>query len=501
MNRWIAPADVDRFRAVVAQRFGLSLYGRSQADLAELLAERVGASGRSCDEYLAGLAVGGAAAEIDALAAALTVPETYFFRNPEQFHALAGVVVPDRMRVRAAARRLDVLSMACATGEEAYSLAMVVHDAVTGPGWTVSVLGVDLNRAALRVAENARYTQWSLRAMPPALRRRWLRPEGSSVRVAEEIRRLVRFTWGNPAVDGAGWWPPDGYDVVFCRNVLMYLTPWHAAAVLTRLTDALAPGGFLFLGHAETRHGRRPGLELQQAHDTFYYRRTAPARVAAEAPPATGWIASIGAAHDRIDALAARAARPVTASAAGSDPPALRVPVPALAVPAAPARERVLALMRLERFEEALALHEASDPGGAGDPDAVLVHAVLLTQRGLLDRAEDACRRVLDADRRDAGAQYVLAMCRERAGDRPGAMAHARTAAHLDPGFAMPRLGLGLLARLGDDAGTARRELGSALTLLAGENPYRLLLFGGGLTRSALIDLCRRELDTVGSAA
>jgi chemotaxis protein methyltransferase CheR len=464
----IGAADIERFRDLLTRRFGLSLEGRRQADVAAVLAERVAASARSCAAYLDDLAAGASAAELGALAAAVTVPETYFFRGPEQFRALAEVAVPDRMRARATTRRLRLLSMACATGEETYSLAMAVRDAVTEPGWEVDVLGVDLNPTALDTAVRGRYPDWSLRAMPPLLQRRWLRPDDPMVRVVDEARRRVRFLPGNLTdPDAAAWQVPDGYDVIFCRNVLMYLTPRHARAAVARLVGSLAPGGYLFLGHAETAYGRTADVELRHTHHTFYFQRP------------------------RVDA--------VPEVPVPNRKPNVVSPVRRTAPRSVPTRERLLALMRQERFGEALALCEE-----AGTPDAgtdALLHGVLLAQCGLLARAEAECRRLLDADGFDAGAHYLLAVCREGAGDGAAAEHHARTAAYLDPGFALPRLRLGQFARRRGDVRTARAEFGSALTLLAGEDPDRVLLFGGGFTMPALIDLCRREIRGCGSVA
>src|SRR5207247_2974392 len=107
---------------------------------------------------------GSGADELAALARELTVPETYFFRNRDQFRALSDVVLPDRIAARAGERRLSLLSAGCASGEEAYSLAIVARD-VVDPSWRVSVLGVDVSPAALAKAAGGRYSSW---AMPVA---------------------------------------------------------------------------------------------------------------------------------------------------------------------------------------------------------------------------------------------------------------------------------------------------------------------------------------------
>jgi chemotaxis protein methyltransferase CheR len=166
----------------------------------------------------------------------------------------------------------------------------------------------------------------------------------------------------------------------------------------------------------------------------------------------------------------------------------------------------VVELVRRERFGEALAVIDALPAEASDDPDVLLLHAVLLAHGGRLAAAQDACRRLLaiawcgPRGPRVAGAHYVLALCCEAAGDRRGAEDHGQTAAYLDPTFAMPRLHLGLAARRVGDHAAARRELGHALVLLHRESASRLLLFGGGFDREALIALCRAELAACGAA-
>jgi chemotaxis protein methyltransferase CheR len=134
------------------------------------------------------------------------------------------------------------------------------------------------------------------------------------------------------------------------------------------------------------------------------------------------------------------------------------------------------------------------------DNDAQLLRAVLLTNRGELIEAEAVCRQILSADDLHAGAHYLMALCREHAGDRRAALEHDQAAAYLDVGFAMPHLHLGLLARRSGEHEPARTELERALALLVREDASRILLYGGGFSREALIELCRAELRTCGGA-
>src|SRR6185312_3207575 len=154
--------------------------------------------------------------------------------------------------------------------------------------------------------------------------------------------------------------------------------------------------------------------------------------------------------------------------------------------------------MRRERFADALALLGQLVPDANQDPDALLLRASLLTNGGRIAESEAVCWRLLALDDLNAGAHYLMALCREQAGDLSAAAEHDQSATHLDPGFAMPRLHLGLLARRRGDVAGARREIGLAQVLLAREDAPRVLLFGGGFSREALMALCRSELLAMG---
>jgi chemotaxis protein methyltransferase CheR len=147
-------------------------------------------------------------------------------------------------------------------------------------------------------------------------------------------------------------------------------------------------------------------------------------------------------------------------------------------------------LLRKERFTDALENLRGKPQESEHDPDTLLLEAALLAQTGQLAAAEIACLRLIVIDELNAGAHYLLALCREHAGDRDGASEYDRIAAYLDPAFAMPRLHLGFLARRAGELQTALHELGHALILLKREEASRILMFGGGFNRKALIALC-----------
>ena len=483
-------AELERFRRIVRDRLGLSFDETRLAWLSDVLRRRSEAAGTSAGAFVDRLDRNELRDELRALATDLTVGETFFFRNPDHFEVLASLALPERLRARGA-QRVRLLSAGCSSGEEPYTLAMIAQERLPDPS-RVEIVGVDVNPAALERARAARYSQWSLRATPDSQRDRWFRAEGRDFVVDRTIRSRVELREGNLFVDDPDLWRPGSWDVIFFRNVMMYFAPEVAAAIIARMTAALVPEGYLFLGHAETLRGVSNEFHLRHTHGTFYYQRRSANEPAVARPHAwrsgdtdvtstpppddAGWVDHIRRATDRVRALT-------------DSTPSVPSPVPEADL------TRALELLEKERFSDALEMlrHLPQD-----DLDVRLLRAALLTHGGRFAEAEHACREVLAADELNEGAHYLLALCREGVGDREGAIEHEQVVAYLDPTFAMARLHLGLLARKAGNRETACRELGQALQLLQREAASRLLLFGGGFSRDALISLCRAELVAAG---
>jgi chemotaxis protein methyltransferase CheR len=458
-----AGPDVTRFRELLAKWFGWTFATGDSDQLGQILDARAAVHGLSREAYLVRLGAAGWTAEISTLAENLSITETYFFRHGEQFRALRDTALPERVTARSSQRVLRMLSVACSSGEEAYTLAIVGRQVRPDPEWIISVTGLDNNPAMLRKAGAARYSTWSLRETPDPVRHRWFRPCDGGYQVSDEIRSLVRFRRHNVADADADLWRPDQYDVIFCRNLLMYLTADVSAALVRWMTGALAPGGYLFLGHTDSLGSRPEGLEPQHGHATFYYRRLG----------AEGAVAA-----------------PVPVVAPVATAPVLE-PVPA-------GYQRAIALLTDDRFAEALDLLAGQAPGRR-EPREILLQGVLLAQAGRFGEAAETADRLIGIDAMYADAHQLRGLCLEGDGTVDEAISQYRLAAYLDPGFALARLRLGQLARRRGDDRTAADELSRALGLLVQERDERITLFGGGFGRIALTMLCRSELDATGA--
>jgi chemotaxis protein methyltransferase CheR len=484
---------IDEFRALLTARFGWRL-DDDRGQVAQWLSARSG-RGRSAEAYVAALRQAAPPpAEVRAIADAFAVSETYFFRNPEQFAVLADTALPT-VAARKPAGPIRILSAGAASGEEAYSIAMTIARVrARQPLPPVEILGVDVSPRAIDKARRGRYSAWALRGLPADLRHEFFDCDGRHFDVKPAVARMVRFEQRN-LVDGL---PAGPWDIVFFRNTLMYFTPDTARRLIARVADAMSPDAFLFLGHAETLRGLSDRFALQHSHDAFYYRLPGAAtaagdRLAAAPPPAAAapppvhavddeWFHEIARATERVAALIDGRPRP-EGGAAAAPPPS-----------ASGGIGDALALLGQERYAEALA-----SLGPGADPDRVLVRAVLLLHVGRVDEADAAARQVLAADSMHAGAQYVLALCAERRGDDAGTVRHDEMAMYLDDTFAMPHLHLALLSRRRGDRAGARRHAQRARDLFAAEDDLRVLLFGNGFTRRALLQLCDAQLQALAS--
>jgi len=186
--------------------------------------------------------------EQKALIEAVVVPETWFFRNKKAFRFLVDYVTGTWL-IENPGRRLRVLSIPCSTGEEAYSIAMSLMDAgIQNDRFHID--GVDISEAALARARTALYARGSFRGDDLSFKSRYFDPEGNDFRLHDDVRKAVRFFRGNVLNDRilTGQGP---YDIIFCRNLLIYLSPRAKERTLKAMDRLLSDSGILFLGHAE----------------------------------------------------------------------------------------------------------------------------------------------------------------------------------------------------------------------------------------------------------
>jgi chemotaxis protein methyltransferase CheR len=210
--------------------------------------------------------------ELDEATDLLTTNETYFHREPHQLRAFQRDILPALAQRRAGERRLRVLSAGCSTGEEPYTVAILLKASGLFEGWDLEVVGADISRRCLAVARAAAYGDHAFRSPEGEAMRRWFHLRQGKWVLDDAVRRLVRFTAAN-LLDDRGLASVGRVDAIFCRNVMIYFDVSARKQALRRLHDKLRPGGWLLLGHSESLLNVSADFELVHLTDDLVYRR------------------------------------------------------------------------------------------------------------------------------------------------------------------------------------------------------------------------------------
>jgi len=210
---------------------------------------------------------------------AITTNETLFFRDTTPFEAMRHKVIPDLIDEKAGTaypRRLRIWSAACSTGQEPYSMVMVLHELLPDAvKWDIQITATDISDAAIRQASLGRYNEMEIsRGMQPQLLAKYFNREPNGWKVKDEVRGLVAFRRINLLEPFVGLGP---FDIVFCRNVAIYFSPEARRSLFLRLADTLTPSGYLFVGSSESLTDLGPRFTPHQHCRSVFYRPNRPA--------------------------------------------------------------------------------------------------------------------------------------------------------------------------------------------------------------------------------
>jgi chemotaxis protein methyltransferase CheR len=387
--------------------------------------------------------------DLERVASHLTVGETYFFRETKTFEVLAGDILPPLIRSRRdGGRTLRIWSAGCCTGEEPYSIAILLQQILPDwQQWNITLLATDINPRFLRKAEAGIFGQWSFRGAPPWLKERYFREESEQrFEILPGVRRMVRLAQLNLAAQSyASVLDEIGpMDVIFCRNVLMYFQPPRAAKVIEKLYDAQADGGWLFVSSSELSSDSFAPYFSTNLNGSILYQKDSK--------------------------------RPWKPAAA----PVAFVPQPQMEVPPPP--------MPIELAMPAL---EAEPPPPVVDaPESALgVEARSLANRGNLTEALGCCDRWIAADKLNPASHYLRSVVLQEQGAILEAVQSLRRALYLDPNHVLAHFALGSIARGRHELRESRRHLVNALRLLKAYPPQTVLPESEGVTAGRLAQI------------
>lgn len=270
----MATADFDRIRALIYQRAGIALADHKTEMVYSRLAKRLRVLGlQRFKDYVALLQADETGPEWEHFTNALTTNLTAFFREAHHFPILA-----DHVRRRSGPIR--VWSCAASTGEEVYSIAIVLAETLGSGTYSTSVLGTDIDTRALAAAQQAIYPFSAVDNMAPERLRRFFQKgtgtRAGKVRVSATLRNMIEFRPLN--LSGSNWGVDGQFDVIFCRNLMIYFDRETQARILNGFARVTKPGGLLFAGHSENFSGMTSAFNLRSK--TVYERTAAAARKA-----------------------------------------------------------------------------------------------------------------------------------------------------------------------------------------------------------------------------
>lgn len=406
----LAPADLDALAQLLERRIGLRLPPSRHPDLLAatqkvLARHRLATSARPVEVLASN------ARALEALVSAITIGETYFFRDASQLDLLRERVIPQLRAMRGPGHVLRLWSAGCASGEEAYTLAALMQESGAGP---FRVLGTDVCNESLERARRASYGEWSLRGEGRQRMSPFLQPAGDRWSVLPVLGSLVEFRPHNLAVAGSGWSALRGMDLILCRNVLIYFGAETVSEVAARLFDCLAPGGVLLAGPSDPLLGPHAGFATEITPHGLAYRRQTKAAGGKRADETSSQAPAAGDQAEPSGADARMAPHVPVRKVASSESRGA-------AGPARPAR-------RPGRGNNS----QASPPDTAGDPLAAPYReAMHRLANGDAAIAEKQLRRLLYLDRRQPVLHFGLGVALIAQGRVEAARRALRNAAQL----------------------------------------------------------------------
>jgi chemotaxis protein methyltransferase CheR len=456
-----------RVSEFIAQHTGLDFRDERRSDLQRGLAAAATEFGlddaAGCAEWL--LSASPTRPQWNIVASHLTIGETYFFRERKVFDALAEHVLPELIsRRRGREQRLRLWSAACSTGEEPYSLAILVRQLLPDwQDWTVTILATDINERFLQRAVAGIYGEWSFRESPAGFKERYFTaaPNGRFA-IAPEIRSCVSFAHQNLAQDCllSPMGDVHGMDIIFCRNVLIYFTASHARKLAENLHRALADGGWLAVSPSECSQTLFSSFAAVNFPGAILYRKC---RAEERGPPI--WPPPSHAVAERVVAFDA------------PRPSASYAPDPDLGTAGTP------------RSAAAVAQTSPVSSQPAQKPAAISLQARALANQGQHAGALAASEQWIASDKMDSAAHYVHAMILQEMGERQAARDSLHRAVYLQPDFALAHFALGNLARAEARSAQAKKHFANALHLLRSSPPDALLPESDGMSAGRLMEI------------
>ena len=425
--------------------------------------------------------------ELQKLLQFLTVGETFFFRYHGHFESVAKNTLAGLLQ-QPANKSLSIWSAGCSTGEEPYSIAMAIMEAI--PDWKkrdIRIFATDINSRSLKRAEEGVFSSWKMRVTPKHYIEKYFKVIGESYLVKDEVKSLVDFSYFN--LQSPPLHTGRSFDIIFCRNVLIYFTTATTKEVVEMFADSLNPGGYLYLGHSETMMNISTKFERHIQAGSFYYRKKAAAGAEPEKPAVTVPKKNLSFAgkSEKTASLQPLAAPLHTVNPAENINPYVLF-------------NKGLSLFHQEKYAEAAAVMRETLQLQPDHTGAILADGQIRLEQGKYDEALDCYNTALALNDLLPEGYFLRGLLFEVTDKVEAALQEYRKAVLLKMDFIMPHYQLGKLCFSIGDIKTSLRELRNSVKLLEKIDREWRIPFSGGLTREVFLEQAQKDMAIVESA-
>lgn len=437
--------------------------------------------------------------QIEILASNLTIGETYFFREKPIFNAFREHILEKLVHSRRDNNKLlRIWSAGCATGEEPYSIAIILSEIIPNiKDWNVTVLAIDINPHSLKKALKGIYKEWSFRSNPPEIKEKYFkRLKEGDFEILPHIRKMVKFTYLNLMEDVYPSLLNDtnAMDVIFCRNVLMYFNSESQKKVIQKLYCSLVDDGWVIVSPSETSSDLFSQFHTVNFQGAFLYRKDLHKKPRLRVHPKQDVEITIPLFTPRAPVDLSIEVKPHTSLAVKTDKTQLPYANQEKLKPNLPTIPEPLPTS----YEEALALYEQGSYAEAAEkllemvkdnPKAIALLARVYANQGKLGDALNWCDKAVNSDKMNPGFHYLRAIILQEQGQIEEAIASLFRALYLEPDFVLAHFSLGNLTRQQGKFKESDRHFRNSLLLLQGQDKDNSLPESDGITIGRLSEI------------
>lgn len=428
----------------------------------------------------------------------VTIGETYFFRNKHSFDVLMWSILPEiiQRKIQGKDKSICVWSAGCSNGDEAYSIAIAIIETLPDyKDWNISVFGTDLNRQSITRAKEGIYTKKSVSHLPQEYIDKYFQKRGDNFILDDSIKGMVNFESHNLAKDPFFLEGMQNLDIIFCRNVTIYFDFETTKRIINSFYNCLSPGGYLFIGHAETLWqvtDKFMPIEFAQA---FVYKKELKFRE--EIKPFIG-VPEIGIDEfSFITGFPSADAVDNNAAAASKEAPAKEVKKEKKPAKEEALYKKAVGFIADKDYGQAMQLLDKITENGTDYIPAYFAKANIFANQAQYKQAIEELKKIIEVDNLFVEAYYLLGVLFYKTDDLDSAEKQFEKVIYVDQGVELAYYNLGNIYLCQKKLVQAENKFKNALSLLEKKSPEEQIRFGEDIDPDFLRRACRKNIEEI----